>query len=284
MGASGFLGWNLCKEASGKFEVMGSYFKNSLEIDGVRTLKLDITDMSSVEKRLKELSPYAVINTVALASAGYCEKHREKSEKINKIAPVKLAELCSKQDITYLFTSTDLVFDGQNAPYSEMHESSPISIYGTHKAEAEELILKVNTKAKICRMPLMFGLPSPVSGTFIQDIIEKNKRGEKCNLFTDEYRTPIGGKSAAKGLLKALNFPGGIYNMGGKKIVSRYDFGIILSKIYNLDKNLIIPSLQKEIKTLPARPKDVSLNSSKAFTLGYSPLSINKELEEIKNG
>ena len=41
--------------------------------------------------------------------------------------------------------------------------------------------------------------------------------------------------------------------------------------------------MQKDVKMAAPRPADVSLNSSKAFELGYAPLSLRKELELLRD-
>ncbi|MFM6203235.1 MAG: NAD(P)-dependent oxidoreductase, partial [Dolichospermum sp.] len=38
-----------------------------------------------------------------------------------------------------------------------------------------------------------------------------------------------------------------------------------------------------DVKMAAPRPKDVSLDSSKAFALGYNPLSVREELEILKS-
>jgi dTDP-4-dehydrorhamnose reductase len=39
---------------------------------------------------------------------------------------------------------------------------------------------------------------------------------------------------------------------------------------------------QADVKMAAPRPPDVSLDSSKAFSLGYAPLSLREELEALK--
>jgi len=55
----------------------------------------------------------------------------------------------------------------------------------------------------------------------------------------------------------------------------------MLAESGNFDKKSIIPKLQKEIKFTAPRPADVSLNSSKAFSLGYSPDNIRRALSKL---
>jgi dTDP-4-dehydrorhamnose reductase len=56
----------------------------------------------------------------------------------------------------------------------------------------------------ICRMPLMFGGPGPVAVSFIQPMLKAMREGRELKLFVDEFRKPLSGRDAAKGLLMAL--------------------------------------------------------------------------------
>jgi dTDP-4-dehydrorhamnose reductase len=87
--------------------------------------------------------------------------------------------------------------------------------------------------------------------------------------------------SASQGILLALEKTTGIIHLGGKERISRYDFGVMLAEIGNFDIGLIVPKLQQEIKFTAPRPADVSLDSSKAFSLGYSPDNIKKALSKL---
>ena len=135
-------------------------------------------------------------------------------------------------------------------------------------------------QAAICRMPLMFGDSSPASNSFLQAILSNLKKGKQTTLFTDEYRTPASAINAAKGLLWAVENFNGLIHLGGKESVSRYKFGIKVAEYCKFDKSLIKPIFQKDISMPAPRSPDVSLNSSKAFNMGYAPLPL---LEEFKN-
>ena len=91
-----------------------------------------------------------------------------------------------------------------NAPYKENDPVSPISYYGEQKIKAEQEMLAIYPKIVICRMPLMFGIPSHYAASFIDFFLKTLREGKKISLFTDEYRTPVSGLTAAKGLLLAL--------------------------------------------------------------------------------
>ena len=73
--------------------------------------------------------------------------------------------------------------------------------------------------AAVYRLPLMYGSTGKFGKSFIQPMISALKQGNKLKLFTDEYRTPISGRTAAKGLLLAIEKFHGIYHLGGERII-----------------------------------------------------------------
>ncbi len=281
-GASGFLGYNLCQYAQKNWQVYGSYYNHKIEIDNVNIVKVNVTNISELKTIFNEIKPDAVIHLAAASKPNYCQNNPEDSYKINVTASVNIAKLCADANIPCVFTSTDLVFDGFNAPYQESDPVSPISYYGEQKVKAEQEMLAIYPKTVICRMPLMFGMPSPHAASFIQFFLKTFQEGKELSLFTDEYRTPVSGLTAAKGLLLALEKgEGEIIHLGGKERISRYEFGLLMADIFNFSKELITPCLQKDVPMAAPRSPDTSLDSSKAFQLGYEPLSLREELEQL---
>ena len=112
--------------------------------------------------------------------------------------------------------------------------------------------------------------------------IRNLKEGKKVFCFTDEYRTTTSGRDAATGLFLLLEKnKSGIFHLGGRERISRFDFAIRMAEIFNLPKELIIPSLQKDVQMPANRPADVSLVSDKAYAIGFNPGSVKKELSKL---
>jgi dTDP-4-dehydrorhamnose reductase len=281
-GASGFLGWHLCQIAKQqKWEVFGTYAHHFLKIPDVKILKVDLTAYQELKEIFDKIKPDAVIHTAAQSQPNYCQLHPQESYTINVTATCDIARLCADHFLPFAFTSTDLVFDGLKPPYKETDEVAPVNIYGEQKVKAEIEILKVYPQATICRMPLMFGKETPTAKSFIQGFIQTLKEGKELSLFRDEFRTPVSANTAAKGILLALEKVNGIIHLGGKEKISRYDFGKILVEVMQLSDDKLKSCLQADVKMAAPRPKDVSLDSSKAFSLGYQPLSVREELESF---
>ncbi|MBW4425008.1 MAG: NAD(P)-dependent oxidoreductase [Nostoc desertorum CM1-VF14] len=281
-GASGFLGWHLCQLAKQEWEVYGTYFSHSLEIPGIKMLKVNLTDFQELQRIFSDVKLTAVIHTAALSQPNFCQTHPEESHAINVTASCNIAGLCADNSIPCAFTSTDLVFDGLNAPYRETDSVCPVNLYGEQKVMAEVGMLERHPMTAVCRMPLMFGAATPTAKTFIQPFIQTLQAEKELNLFIDEFRTPVSGTTAAKGLLLALEKVNGIIHLGGKERISRYNFGRILVEVLQLPATGLKSCRQQDVKMAAPRPADVSLDSSKAFALGYQPLSVKEELEELE--
>ena len=280
-GASGFLGWHLCQLSQTQWQVYGLTHSQTIDISNIYLFKTDLTDIPGLKNLFQEIKPDAVIHAAAQSQPNFCQQYPEISYQINVIASWEIAKLCAELNIPCVFTSTDLVFNGLNPPYTETDPVSPISYYGEQKVLAEQGMLERYPRTTICRMPLMFGDVPNHTTSFIQPFIKTLKAGKELNLFVDEFRTPVGGNTAAKGLLLALETISGILHLGGKERISRYEFGLLMADILELPKHLIKPCSQVDIKMLAPRPPDVSLDSYKAFNLGYQPRSIREELSRL---
>jgi dTDP-4-dehydrorhamnose reductase len=280
-GASGFLGWNLCRFARSAWDVFGVAFRNDIELQGVKIHRADLAKPGEAKKLLLENRPDALIHAAAAADLNFCQMHRSESRKINVEASAVIASLCAEHSVRFVFISTDMVFDGLAAPYREEDPVNPINVYGEQKAEAERLVFDKNPESIVCRMPLLFGDAGPTAKSFIQPMAKAMKEGREISLFTDEYRTPVSGRDAAKGIFLALAKARGYLHLGGPGRVSRYDFGVLLRNVLNLPGAKLAPCSRQSIPMAAPRPRDVSFDSTKAEKLGFKPGDVMQELREL---
>ena len=281
-GASGFLGWNLCRTASADWQVFGTYHHHRITLAGITTLPLDLGDRPLVQETLQRIQPAGVIHLAALSQPNQCEQNPSLSYQLNVTNTLNLAQACTDESIPLVFASTDLVFDGTCPPYGETDPVNPLNCYGAHKVEAEAQLRRLNPDIRIARMPLMFGLPSPFSQSFMQPFITKMRHQETLQLFTDEWRSPVCAEDASRGLLLALRKgTGGILHLGGPASLSRYQFGQLLADCLGIPQTQIQPCSQADVPMPAARPQDVSLNSDRAYTLGYAPMDVATALKTL---
>jgi dTDP-4-dehydrorhamnose reductase len=181
-----------------------------------------------------------------------------------------------------VFTSSELVFDGKNPPYDETSPVCPINLYGEHKVLAEGMIRDRYPAATIARMPVMFGVPSPQSESFLQPFLRQLRSGEPLRLFTDEIRMPVSATTAAQGLRLLLDQPGELFHLGGRDRLSRYDIGQLLADIFELPNARLSPCRQADVTMAAPRAADLTLDSRKAFALGYDPASVRSQLLALR--
>ena len=278
-GASGFLGWNLVTLARLDWNVYGIYNRHREHINNVTMVSLDLTDHSRLKTLFNDIKPDAVIHTAAISNPNYCETHRMESRKVNVDVSLSVAALCASRSVPLVFTSTDLVFDGTNPPYTESSEVNPVNIYSEHKVAAEEKMRSVYPETTVCRMPLMFGHSGSVNKGFTAEMIAALMEGRPLTLFSDEYRTPVDAQSASAGVLLFISKSGDVFHLGGQTRISRYGMGLLTAELLSLGADRIKSIKQKDMPMPAKRPADVSLDSSKAMSSGYSPMGLNRALK-----
>jgi len=269
-GASGFLGRHILQVAQSDWKIIGTYHENQPKEQG-EFHQINLTQKDRVEALFKTAKPDAVIHTAALSKAALCEQNPTFSRQINVEATRQIAQLSAKANIPLLFTSTNLIFDGKNAPYRESDAPSPLSEYGLQKSETEQVMLSEHPHSTVCRMPLMYG-NLPDTNNFFLDWMHRLENGILLKAFTDEYRTPVHATDAALGLFLLLEKKKtGIWHLGGKVSISRYDFAMQMVNVFGFSQANVQPLTQAELNLTAPRPADVSMDSSRVFALGYQP-------------
>jgi dTDP-4-dehydrorhamnose reductase len=292
-GASGFLGWNFCKQVSTDYELVGTYFRNQPTDIDITWVKINLLDTPEISKLIDRVQPDIVVHLAAIANTAFCEEHPALSHHINVYTAVAVAEASQKAGIPMIFSSTDLVFNGNSGPYTEDDFSYPLSQYGLQKQMAEESLLGDFEHVFVARLPLMFGETPTYTSNFYTQTIKNLQEGEPVRAFIDEYRTMISASVASSWLQKLIEYaldttPRGeekehLLHLGGSESCSRYEFALKMAKAFELDKQLIVPTMQKELDLVPVRPPNVSLDSSLASqTLFYKAPSLEEQLLLLK--
>jgi len=280
-GASGFLGEVLCRLAVDHWSVFGSFRRNPVSIAGVVPVQADLTDAAALSDVILRLRPSAVIHAAAESQVAECQAHPHRTRVINVHVPARLAGICAEAGIAYLFTSSDLVFDGRQAPYDERSRPNPVCEYARQKVAAEAAVLKRHPASLVCRLPLMFGLSPNAPRHFTVQMLRAIHAQRPLDLFVDEFRTPVDTFSAAEGILKVLGATSGLLHLGGRERVSRYDLGRRMARHMKVSPHRIRPVTIKGQRLSVPRAPDCSLVSDAAYGWGYDPPSLEESLEMV---
>jgi dTDP-4-dehydrorhamnose reductase len=223
---------------------------------------VDLGDPSAVSASLRAASPAVVIHAAAMARLSDCHRDHERAQRINTAGTALLADLCAAGKARLVYVSTDLVFDGEHAPYRETDPPAPLSIYGQTKAAAEQAVL-AHPGNTVVRVSLLFG-PSPGAPSFFDEQVRCLREGKEITLFEDEWRTPIDLPTAAHALVElALSDEDGLFHVGGPQRLSRLEMGRALARVYGYDSSLVRPIRRGSFPALEPRPRDTSLDSSR---------------------
>lgn len=278
-GASGLLGYALCRSASMPGTIVGIYHVHKPLFKGGRWIQMDLTDHTALIQCIKSIKPRGIIHTAAASQTGQCQTHATETENINVLVPGLIADVCADMDIPMVFTSTDLVFNGLQPPYREESPPQPVNIYGEQKARAEELVLERWPKALVCRMPLMIGAAPNAGNNFTLKMIEAIAHGRPVNLFNDEYRTPVDIWSAARGIFQFFGRRHGLLHLGGRTRLSRLDIGIKAARSLGVAPTMIQSIAAANLPNSGTRAPDCSLDSRRAFGLGYTPAALQQGIQ-----
>jgi len=148
LGAGGLTGRYLVREAK----------RRGMEVTALTRQELDITKADTARETLAQGRPDWVINAASLTSLELCEENPARSRKINTTAPAEWAKECGKVGVRFVHLGTDYIFDGKKKEaYLPTDPASPLSRYGSDKAEGEKQVLRANPAALIVRLAWVFG-------------------------------------------------------------------------------------------------------------------------------
>jgi len=148
LGAGGLTGRYLVREAK----------RRGMEVVGLTHEDLDITVPEAANKALAQYQPEWVINAASLTSLEQCEEDPARSRRINTLAPAEWAKECGKARVRFIHLGTDYIFDGKKkGAYLPTDPPSPLSRYGSDKAEGEKQVLRANPHALTIRLAWVYG-------------------------------------------------------------------------------------------------------------------------------
>jgi len=277
-GASGFLGRYLLWNAPDSCRILAQYLRHPLDnvASNIRTVRLDLTqkDWSA----FINFKPDIIIHTAAIATLDICQQNQQQAREVNVDATKRLVELASKNAARFIFTSTDIVFDGEKGDYSEGDNPNPINYYGETKVAAENYILENLPISVILRTSLFHGLARGGRKSFTEVMLESLRKGKKVSTFIDEIRNPLPVGTLAKAIWELVEGEyAGVLHIGGADALSRYEMAIQLCDEFNLPKKYIVPVRAEELNISTPRPKNCSLNISFAKQLLQTELSAFKK-------
>ncbi|KAK9821055.1 hypothetical protein WJX74_006579 [Apatococcus lobatus] len=279
-GGSGYLGQFLVQKLQKSYKVGFTHHSSSPPSLGTsKAFWVDLKDGSGLEQCLEAMHPLAaIINTAGITSPAICERHPETARKVH--VPFHLLKAVAayrdKHGKCPLFIqlSTDLVFDGNQAHWTESDACKPINVYGRTKLEAEQLLQAQWPHHVILRSSIIYGpnSPQPVSRRlFLQFVDGALRDGPPTTFFADEWRSPIYVHDICRICEALLQIEAAgqklatghqLLHMGGPERLSRLDMARLVALHWHRSSdNILSASAASMTDRGVASPPDVSMDS-----------------------
>lgn len=276
-GVSGQLGYDVVNElVKRNYEVVGSDILYNANInEGVKYIKLDITNEEKVRHVITTEVPDAVIHCAAWTAVDLAEDEDkwEMVFAINADGTRYIAEACKEIDCKMIYISTDYVFDGQGTePWQEdCKDYAPLNVYGKSKLQGEFAVSDVLEKYFIIRVSWGFGSNGD---NFVRTIINAGKRFPELRVVNDQIGTPTYTYDLARLLVDMIETEKyGYYhatNEGG--YISWYDFACEIFKQTGYDIQVVPVTTEEYGLSKAKRPFNSRLGKNKLILNGFNPL------------
>ncbi|HET7463136.1 MAG TPA: sugar nucleotide-binding protein [Longimicrobium sp.] len=248
-GGAGLLGTALIRAAPEGIELHATQRTVSVA-EGARPHPVELASDADVDALFAAVRPDVVIHT----AYGKTDLARDIIR-----ATRNVADACGRAGAALVHLSTDVVFDGEHAPYAETDPPSPITEYGQRKAEAERLVRQLAPSAAIVRTSVIVRTDGEDAA------VAQLRAGTFPPAFVDELRSAIAAPDLAGQLWEIAALPreriAGAWHLAGPEAVSRYTLATLLALRHGIRRK-IVPALNREFT--PRRPRDLRLLTPRA--------------------
>jgi len=273
-------------------------------------LKLDLTnDEETVKTTIQNLKPHVCIHLAAISSPAIAQRNPDLANALN--CPQVLFTCCKELGAQIIALSTDQVYDGDkkcnkkkrvdndyqqeqksssSSLYLETDEAKPVNIYGQTKINMEQYLqTHLPTTSVSLRSSIIMGPHVPYGNcksTFLHFIRSRMESNAKTTYWMDECRNVISVYDMIQVIMWFVqngitSENAGIYNVGGKDSVSRYDMALDVIKYFGGEQQEFVEGLYKSKEeekkagnddaNALRSPLDISMDSSKVEgTCGFT--------------
>ena len=270
--------------SNNKFELLSLSIEDQPVFNDVDYIPCDITNREQVKKIVYDFCPDYIVNAAAFTNVDKSETEREQAWKVNVKAVEYIAEAARVIDAHLIHISSDYIFNGKNGPYSENTIPNPIGYYGRTKLASENALKISGAIYTILRTNVLYGTAPDSRPDFVKWVVESLRNKKNIRVVIDQINNPTFIDDLVQAISKIIEFGRtGIYHIGGREFLSRFEFTNIIADYFHLDKSLVTPITTEELNQRAKRPLKSGLITLKAETeLGYKPHLIPEALEEMK--
>lgn len=261
-------------------DVVNELTRRNHEAVGVDIEEMDITDMASVDRVIKEVQPEAVIHCAAWTAVDLAEDYVDKVRLVNAAGTENIARVCRELDIKMMYISTDYVFNGQGTHFWEPDDLNrePLNVYGQTKYEGELAVENNLDKYFIVRIAWVFGVNGK---NFIKTMLNLGKTHDKLTVVCDQIGSPTYTYDLARLLVDMIETDKyGRYHATNEGLCSWYEFACEIFRQaaamghteYDAEHLTVEPVSASEYPSKAKRPSNSRMSKEKLTQNGFALL------------
>lgn len=240
--------------------------------------RLDLTDTEEVQRSFDRWKPDLVIHAAAERRPDKVEEDPSLAQRLNVGATETLARLAAERGASFIYISTDYVFDGQNPPYRTDSETNPLNTYGKMKLLGELAVRRVFGEAPgpswaILRIPILYGDVETLEESPVTELAIKLLSGKPFTAENWASRYPAHAEDVARSVIviarRLMEGEGGVYHFAGPQRLTKYEMAQTMAEVLGVD-GAMVQADDRPPAGAP-RPKDCRLDGSRLQALGFTP-------------
>lgn len=266
------------------YDVVQEGLRHGLEIAGVGSNNLDITNQKDVFLYVNKFKPDAIVHCAAYTAVDQAEDDRNQCYDVNVNGTRYLVTAAHNIKAKFLYVSTDYVFNGEgNEPFKESDTPNPIGYYGRTKFEGEEIVKSMLAEWFIVRISWVFGING---NNFVKTMLRLAETRNEINVVGDQIGSPTYTVDLAKLLINMVQSEKyGIYHASNEGYCSWYQFAQKIFRFTNRDIKINLISTE-DYPTKAVRPKNSRMSKQKLIENGFNLLptwqdALNRYLKEL---
>ena len=242
-------------------------FTDVVDLPGVETEKLDITNIDAVRAMVKENDVKVIVNCAAYTNVDKAEDDVELCALLNAKAPENLAVAMKEVDGLLIHVSTDYVFGGDpyNTPCREEQKGTPTGVYGLTKLQGEQAIVASGCHHIIIRTAWLY---SEFGKNFVKTMLSLTASKPQLNVVFDQTGTPTYALDLAEvifDIVENRKYVGndGVYHYSNEGVCSWFDFTKMIAEYAGNTGCDIRPCHSDEFPSKVKRPAYSVLDKTK---------------------
>ena len=263
-GGTGFFGLNFLKNLDKNIFLLGN--KKRLKKNNKQIIFVEKINKKNLIKVIDSFNIKIIIHAAAITDLEFAEKNKLLTYNTNFRLTKTISNIVKLRNLKLVFISTDQLYDN---PLGYSKESEKIKIqnyYSFTKYLSEKYIKNNNKKYWIIRCSF-FGWGTNYKKSLSDFIYTNLKKRIAINLWNNIYFNPIYVTELIEISMKITEYQVGIYNIGSNKKISKFDFGMLIAKEFELDTRNI-RCVNYENKEL-IRPTNMSVDVKKIKKIFY---------------